>query len=124
MKILIDSDVVIEVLRGRDQALLVRWSVLTSSDDDILFSPVTAARIWPRVQSDEHPVIARFFRTLTCASIDYQVGHLAGELFRQYNRSHGVAISDALMAATAIQNQAALWTRNRNHYPMAELTLY
>ena len=124
MKILIDSDVVIEVLRGRDQALLVKWSVLVATEDDILFSPVTAARIWPRVQPDEHPVISRFFRSLTCASIDYQVGHLAGELFRQYSRSHGVAISDALMAATAIQNQAALWTRNRKHYPMAELTLY
>ena len=124
MKILIDSDVVIEVLRAKDQSLLVKWSVLVATEDDILFSPVTAARIWPRVLPKEHPVISRFFRALTCASIDYQVGHLAGELFRQYNKSHGVAISDALMAATAIQNQAALWTCNRNHYPMAELTLY
>jgi len=124
VKILIDSDIVIEVLRGKDQSLLVKWSVLSSSDDEILFSPVTAARIWPRVHPDEHSAITRFFRTLTCASIDYQVGHLAGELYRQYNKSHGVAISDTLMAATAIQNQAALWTRNRSHYPMAELTLY
>ena len=124
MKILLDSDVVIEVLRAKDQSLLVKWSVLSSSDDEILFSPVTAAKIWPRVQPNEHQVISRFFRSLTCASIDYQVGHLAGELFRQYNNSHGVALSDALMAASAIQNQAALWTRNRDHYPMAELTLY
>ena len=124
MKILIDSDVVIEVLRGRDQSLLVKWSVLSSSDDEILFSPITAARVWPRVHDDEHPIVARFFRALTCASIDYQVGHLAGELFRQYNKSHGVAISEALMAATAIQNQAALWTTKRHYYPMAELTLY
>ena len=124
MKILIDSDIVIDVLRGKDQSLLVKWSVLVSTEDDILFSPVTAARIWPRVLPKEHAVITRFFRTLTCASIDYKIGHLAGELFRQYNKSHGVAISDALMAATAIQNQAALWTTNRHHYPMAELTLY
>ena len=124
MKILIDSDIVIEVLRGKDQSLLVKWSVLSASDDEILFSPLTAARIWPRVLPKEHPVVARFFRTLTCVSIDYQVGHLAGELFRQYNKSHGVALSEALMAASAIQNQAALWTRNRHHYPMAELTLY
>jgi predicted nucleic acid-binding protein len=124
VKILIDSDVVIEVLRGKDQSLLVKWSVLLSSEDDILFSPVTAARIWPRVQDDEHPVVSRFFRALTCAPIDYQVGHLAGELFRQYNRSHGVDLSEALMAATAIQNQAALWTTKRHYYPMAELTLY
>jgi predicted nucleic acid-binding protein len=124
MKILLDSDVVIEVLRAKNQPLLVKWAVLVSSEDEILFSPVTAAKIWPRVRPDEHAVISRFFRTMTCASIDYQAGHLAGELFRQYSRSHGVAISDALMAASAIQNQAALWTRSRKHYPMAELTLY
>jgi predicted nucleic acid-binding protein len=49
---------------------------------------------------------------------------LAGELFRQYNKSHGVEMPDAVTAAIAIQNQAALWTLNRKHFPMAELTLY
>jgi predicted nucleic acid-binding protein len=124
VKILLDSDVVIEVLRAKDQALLVKWSVLVSSNDDILFSPMTAAKIWPRIHPKEHATISRFFRTLVCAPIDYKVGHLAGELFRQYSKSHGVEMPDALMAASAIQNQAALWTRNRKRFPMAELTLY
>lgn len=124
MKIVIDSDVLIEVLRAKDKALLVKWSVLVSTKDDILFSPLAAAKIWPRVHPKEHPAISRLFRTLICAPIDYQIGHLAGELFRQYNKSHSVEMTDALTAAIAIQNQAALWTRNRKRFPMAELTLY
>jgi hypothetical protein len=124
VNILVDSDIVIEVLRGIDQSLLVKWSVLMESKDEVLFSPLTAAEIWPHVRPTEHAAVSRFFRPITCASIDYKVGHLAGELFRQYGKSHAVEISDALMAATAIQNQAALWTFNRKRYPMAELTLY
>lgn len=124
MKIVVDSDVLIEVLRARDRGLIVKWSVFVSSQDDILFSPLAAAKIWPRVHSKEHPAISRLFRTLICAPIDYKIGHLAGELFRQYNKSHGVEMPDAVTAAIAIQNQAALWTLNRKHFPMAELTLY
>ena len=89
-----------------------------------IFSPLSAAKIWPRVQPKEHAALSRLFRTLVCAPIDYKVGHLAGELFRQYNKSHGVEMPDAVTAAIAIQNQAALWTRTRKHFPMAELTLY
>jgi predicted nucleic acid-binding protein len=124
MNILLDSDVVLEVLRAKDQAVLVKWSVLTESKDEVFFSPLTAAEVWPRVRPDEHAAIARFFRPLTCAKIDYGVGQLAAELFREYSKSHDVEIADALIAATAIQNQAALWTLNRQHFPMAELTLY
>jgi predicted nucleic acid-binding protein len=49
---------------------------------------------------------------------------VAGALLRQYKKSHGLEIADALIAAAAIQNQAALWTRNRKHYPMKNLTFY
>ena len=124
MNILLDSCIVIEVLRGRDRSLLVKWSVLTESSDEVLFSPLTASKVWPWVRPHEHAAISRFFRPLTCATIDYRVGQLAGEFLRQYSKSHGLESSDALMAATAMQNQAALWTLNRKRYPMAELTLY
>lgn len=124
MKIVVDYDILFEVLRARDKALLVKWSVLVSSQDDILFSPLAAAKIWPRVQPKEHPAISRLFRTLVCTPIDYKIGHLAGELFRQYSKSHSIEMADAVTAAITIQNQAALWTRNRKHFPMAELTLY
>jgi predicted nucleic acid-binding protein len=124
VNILLDSDVIIEVLRAKDRALLVRWSVLMESEDEVFFSPISAAEIWPHVHPSEHAAISRFFRPLSCAKIDYKVGHLAGELYRQYSRTHQVEIADALLAATAIQNQSALWTLNRKHFPMAELTLY
>ena len=37
---------------------------------------------------------------------------------------HGVELGDALIAATAVANSAELWTRNRKHYSMKELSFF
>jgi predicted nucleic acid-binding protein len=33
-------------------------------------------------------------------------------------------MGDALIAASAVHNEAALWTRNRKHFPMKELEFF
>ncbi len=124
MSVLIDSDIVIEVLRGRDQAILAQWSVLAASTLPILVSPITFAEIGAGALAGEMPMIARFFAPLTCVDLDEKIGQLAGEYLRRYSKSHNVKIADALIAASAVQNQAALWTRNRKHYPMADSSFY
>jgi predicted nucleic acid-binding protein len=43
---------------------------------------------------------------------------------RQYRKSHGVEIADALIAAAAVANRAELWTRNRKHYPMKDVSFF
>jgi hypothetical protein len=124
MSILIDSDIVIEVLRGRDQAILAQWSVLAASASPILISPITFAEIDAGARSNEIPTINRFFAPLTRVDLDQKIGQLAGEYLRRYSKSHNLKIADALIAAAAVQNQAALWTRNHKHYPMPDVSFY
>jgi predicted nucleic acid-binding protein len=124
MSVLLDSDIVIEILRVRNQVILTQWEALANTGTLILFSPVSAAEIWAGARPNEHQATARFFRRLTCIPIEYNIGQLAGEILRQFSKSHNLKIGDALIAATAVQNQAALWTRNRKHYPMTDLTFY
>lgn len=124
MTVLVDSDIVIEVCRERDSDILSRWRELGQSGRAILYSPVTAAELWAGVRPREHEVLTNFFRTLLCAPIDYETGLQAGDYLHQYRKSHGLQISDALIAAAAVLNHATLWTRNRKHYPMRELTFY
>lgn len=118
MTVVVDSDILIEVLRARDAGIQLQWSTFAQGSDTLLYSPVSAAEIWAGARSSEHGQITRLLRPLTCAVIWYETGRLAGELLMQFNKSHGLKIGDALIAATAIEHRAALWTRNRKHYPM------
>ena len=124
MTVLVDSDIVIEVCRERDRDLLSRWTELAHSDRTVLYSPVTAAELWTGVRASEREALTNFFRTLLCAPIDYETGRQAGSYLHQYRKSHGLELGDALIAAAAVLNHAELWTRNRKHYPMKELSFY
>jgi len=122
--VLVDSDIVIEVCRERDSDILSRWRELGKSGRAILYSPVTAAELWTGLRPREQETLTNFFRTLLCAPIDYETGRQAGDYLHQYRQSHGLQMTDALIAAAAVLNHAELWTRNRKHYPMKELFFY
>lgn len=124
MTVLIDSDVLIEVSRERNHEILLRWTQLAESGSAILCSPVSSAELWAGAFPREHEVTAKLFRMLLCVPIDYETGRHAGDYLRQYGKSHGFEIGDALIAAAAVLNRAELWTRNRKHYPMKELSFY
>ncbi len=123
MTVLVDSDILIEVSRGNHD-LLRRWIELSGSEDVVLYSPVTEAELWAGARPHEHLALKNLFQSLMCVPVDSETGRRAGDYLRQYRKSHGVQLADALIAATAVLNGAALWTRNRKHYPMKELTLY
>ena len=122
--ILIDSDVLIEVSRGRDAAVLKQWEELGVSDAVLLCSPVTVAEIWHGARPKEHAILDALFASLTCVPIDLEIGRRAGEYLSRRHASHHVELGDALIAATAVVHDAALWTRNRRHYPMPDLEFF
>jgi hypothetical protein len=124
MTVFIDTDVVIEVLRGRNRAFTENWQRLAASQVAILISPITIAEVGAGARPREKDAIARLFAPLICVPIDSLIGHRAGEYLLRYARSHNVEIGDALIAASAMQSNAALWTRNHKHYPMPELTMH
>jgi predicted nucleic acid-binding protein len=122
--VLVDSDIVIEVCRERNRDILSQWRKLGVSGRAIMYSPVTAAELWTGVRPHEQETLVELFRSLLCAPIDYETGRQAGDYLRQYRKSHGLQITDALIAASAVLNRAELWTRNRKHYPMKDLSFY
>jgi predicted nucleic acid-binding protein len=124
MKVLLDTDVVIEILRTRNPGILTLWSELALNSADALISPITSAEVWAGAWPRERTTTEQFLLSMTCLPIDYEIAQIAGDFLRQFSKSHGLKIGDALIAATAIQYRAALWTRNRKHYPMPQLTLY
>ncbi len=124
MTVLVDSDILIEVSRGRDDEIVSRWIELSNSDTAVLYSPVSVAELWAGARPNEYDALSNLFRALTCVSIDEEAGRQAGVYLRQYRRSHGVEVADALIAAGAVASGAGLWTRNRKHYPMKEISFF
>jgi hypothetical protein len=97
---------------------------LSEADALILFSPVTAAELWAGARPAEHAALDALFDALICVPADAAVGRRAGEYLGRYRKSHTMELGDALIAASAVVSGAQLWTRNRKHYPMPELTFY
>ncbi|MGA7414940.1 MAG: PIN domain-containing protein [Bryobacteraceae bacterium] len=124
MSVLVDSDILIEVSRGRNADLISRWIELSQHDVAILYSPVSTAELWAGARPAEHSAIDNLFRALTCVPIDAATGHQAGDYLRIYRKSHAVELGDALVAAAAVLSRAELWTRNRKHYPMKDLAFF
>ena len=46
MTILVDSDILIEVSRGRNPDVLGRWLELSNADVAVLYSPISVAELW------------------------------------------------------------------------------
>jgi predicted nucleic acid-binding protein len=122
--ILTDSDILIEVARGRDKNMVSRWLEVGESDALILYSAVSAAELWAGARPAEYTALDALFDALLCVPVDAAVGRRAGEYLRRYCKRHAVELGDALVAASAVERGARLWTRNRKHYPMPEHAFY
>lgn len=122
--ILIDSDILIEVTRARDIAIVSRWLDLSHSSTEILYSPVSEAELWAGARPNEYEILSQLFESLTCVPITSAIGKQAGDYLRKFAGSHSLELGDALIAASAQASGSTLWTRNRKHYPMKELRFF
>jgi predicted nucleic acid-binding protein len=124
MTVLVDSDILIEVSRGRDVEIVSKWLELMDSGAAVLYSPVSVAELWAGARSREHEALNDLFRALVSTPIEAETGRQAGIYLNQYRKSHAVEVADALIAACAVGHRAELWTRNRKHYPMKDVTFF
>jgi hypothetical protein len=114
--VILDSDVIIEVLRGNPAT--VGWlRKQRAAGAALAYSPVSRAEIRAGSRARERRAIASLFGSLTAIRIDASTGELAGELLAKYARSHGVQMGDALIAASALESAHDLATFNVKHYP-------
>ena len=106
MTVLVDSDILIEVSRGKNADIVARWMDLSNSDAAVLYSPVSVAELWAGARPNEHDSLNNLFGAISCAPIDKEVGRQAGTWLRKYRLSQGVEVADALIAASAVVNRA------------------
>ena len=87
-------------------------------------SAVALAEIHAGIRPGEEPLTEAFFEARGEVVLDGRVGRRAGAYLARYAKSHGVEIADALVAAAAVTSGLQLWTLNRKHYPMSDVSFY
>lgn len=85
--------------------------------DNIFTSYVVAGELLQGVRDKKD--LRRTQNLLTTIDVDYgsiSINRLALRLLEQYYLPHGIGFLDALIASTAIENQATLVTLNLKHF--------
>lgn len=116
---LLDSDVLIWLLRGRAETL----TRLEALEGPFGTSAVSRAEIWAGAREPERMKIAELFQSLTTFPVDGPVADVAGRFLRAHRQTGHLELADALIAATAAVHGLLLVTYNTTHFPMPEVKL-
>lgn len=122
--VLLDSDIIIALLRGNDPAVTAASDALDAAEVPTYCTAVSWAEVFAGIRKGEEPLAEDFFDMRGEVVIDARAGRQAGAYLARYRRSHGMEIADALIAAAASTNGFQLWTRNKRHFPMQDLKFY
>lgn len=115
--VLIDTDVLIDYLREREEAVVF----LNSLVDEIAISAITVAELYAGVREGaERAKLDTFVSAFEVIRVDVAIAMQGGLYRRDFVRSHGVGLADALIAASAVSCGATLVTLNRKHFPMLD----
>ncbi|MDA2928196.1 type II toxin-antitoxin system VapC family toxin [Acidobacteria bacterium AH-259-G07] len=112
MPYLVDTDILVDVSRRDLDALAYLESL-----DDWAYSIVTAMELIAGARNKrEVRKIEDSLSPYRRVPLNEQIGNRAHELMKEYAKSHGLDPEDALIAATAIEQNLTLATRDRRHF--------
>lgn len=117
MTIVLDTSVLIDHLR--DSTSATRY--LANLNDRPSCSEISRIEVVQGLRSSERRAADKLFALVAWIPVSEAVARRAGELGRQWRRSHpGIGVADLAIAATAEEIDAELATRNLKHFPMFE----
>ncbi len=113
--LLIDTDVIIDYLRGHPDAI----AYVESLASPVLICAVTVAELYAGVrEGEERRALEAFLSAFEIVPVDKEAAVNGGLHRRDYGKSHNVELPDALVAAAAQTREATLVTLNKKHFPM------
>ena len=113
---IIDTDVLIDAANGREEAtsFLVRQQVV-----GVQISIISAIELVVGCRDKvELTQTQKFIQNCTVLPVTATASRIAYQLVESFYLSHGLVLPDALIAATAIDHDLTLYTRNTRHFRM------
>jgi predicted nucleic acid-binding protein len=113
--ILLDTDVLVEFFRGHTKAVVF----VNAHSTRIILSSIVIAELYAGVKGDaEKAALENFVSLFRVVPVTAEIAKAGGLYKRDYGKSHGVGLADAILIATAQAEDAELKTLNTKHYPM------
>ena len=114
---LVDTDVLIDYLRGDPRA----EEFLESNLDTVFLSSITVAELYQGViEGDERSALDSMMSAFTILPVTEEIAKEGGLICRQYRKTHNSGLADCLIAATARRHDLPLYSLNLKHFPMLE----
>jgi tRNA(fMet)-specific endonuclease VapC len=128
-KVLLDTDILSEVLKGVNRQVLLRSNAYLKTFGSFTVSVVTVMEIvrgWHRLQREDR--VQRFLLGLSeteVLPVDSATAVLAGRIYADLQRTGQlIGVADSIIAATALQQNLILVTGNQNHYLRIQGEIY
>jgi len=113
--VIVDTDILIDVGRGDETAIAYLESLERSKG--LAVSAVTYMELIVGCENKrEQQAVKRFVRRFEVIGLTEGITEKAVELLLEYRLSHGLLIADALIAATAIERNVPLVSKNQRDY--------
>lgn len=121
-RLVLDTTVLIDVLRGRPAAR--RLAGLARTHEPPLICAINIEEVWRGARPDEHEAIDRLLASLRVVPLGEREGAQAGSWRREHAlRGTTLSQADCLVAAAAVSASAHLATGNPRDFPMDALVV-
>ena len=112
---LLDTDILVDFFRGYGKAVIF----VNVNSSRIILSSIVIAELYAGVKGEsELTVLENFVSLFRILPVTSEIAKTGGLYKRDYGKSHGVGLADAIIAATCEAENAELKTLNIKHYPM------
>ncbi len=124
MKLLLDTSVLIDVLRSRNQRREL-LAELVRAGHTLATSTLNVAELYAGMRPTEEAQTEAFLEGLECFDLGGSAARVAGKLkYVWAQKGRTLTLPDTIVAATAIERKCVLMTDNSKDFPMREVQLY
>ena len=111
-----DTDILIWLQRGNTKAA----KLIEGAEERIISTQTYMELFQPATSKSQHKIIRGFLREYSFAILPFSenIGHRAAIYIEEYTLSSGLRSGDAIIAASAVENNLVLSTSNNKHFKL------
>ena len=124
MRLLLDTNILIDVLHSNASTIGV-LAEATRGGYELTTSAIVVAEVYAGIRKGEERRTWELMDGLVCMPVSQPIAKRGGEIKVDWaRRGITLALTDSLIAATALEHHLLLVTKNRKHFPTERLAFY